>query len=244
MRALLGLVKKDLALFRADRRAMLLTLLAPALFATFFGLAFHKGKGDLHLEGRLVAEDDSAAGQRLAQALGRMPTMTLPAASRAEAADLVARGTIHLAIVIPAGFTAAVAAAGTGSGPPPALPVLADPSSPTEARVAEGIVSQLLPHVLAGEMGPSASDCAARGVGILAILLATALSGAWLPAFLFPPWLQKATLVVPTRWAIDGLDAMTWRGLDLSAALAPAAILFASAAVMIVLALWRFRWEE
>jgi ABC-2 type transport system permease protein len=85
---------------------------------------------------------------------------------------------------------------------------------------------------------------AARGVGILAILLATALSGAWLPAFLFPPWLQKATLVVPSRWAIDGLDAMTWRGLDLSAALAPAAILFASAAVMIVLALWRFRWEE
>ena len=51
------------------------------------------------------------------------------------------------------------------------------------------------------------------------------LGGAWVPAFLFPQWLQKATFVVPTRWAIEGLDGMTWRGLGFDAAIGPIAAL-------------------
>ena len=46
------------------------------------------------------------------------------------------------------------------------------------------------------------------------------LGGAWVPSFVFPEWLQTVSLFVPTRWAVDGLDAMTWRGLGLDAALA------------------------
>ena len=41
------------------------------------------------------------------------------------------------------------------------------------------------------------------------------LGGAWVPTFIFPAWLQQFTLVVPVRWAVDGLDAMTWRGIGL-----------------------------
>ncbi len=51
-----------------------------------------------------------------------------------------------------------------------------------------------------------------RGLSILAILLLVMLGGGWVPAFIFPGWLQTVTLVLPTRWAIDGLDAVTWRG--------------------------------
>ena len=47
---------------------------------------------------------------------------------------------------------------------------------------------------------------ATRGLAIFATLL---LGGAWVPSFIFPTWLQRVSLVVPTRWAIDGLDAMT-----------------------------------
>jgi ABC-2 type transport system permease protein len=61
---------------------------------------------------------------------------------------------------------------------------------------------------------------ATRGLAIFATLLAVMLGGAWIPMFLFPQWLQKVTLVMPTRWAVDGLEAMTWRGLGRSAALA------------------------
>jgi ABC-2 type transport system permease protein len=64
------------------------------------------------------------------------------------------------------------------------------------------------------------------------------------PSFIFPPWLQTASLVVPTRWAVDGFDAMTWRGLGFDAALAPSAVLLGFALLFALLALWRFRWDE
>jgi ABC-2 type transport system permease protein len=85
---------------------------------------------------------------------------------------------------------------------------------------------------------------ATRGLAILVTLLMVMLGGAWVPSFLFPAWLQKLTVVVPTRWAVDGLDAMTWRGLGFADALKPAGVLLAFAAAFALLAVWRFRWEE
>jgi ABC-2 type transport system permease protein len=85
---------------------------------------------------------------------------------------------------------------------------------------------------------------AARGVSIFATLIMVMLGGAWVPTFIFPAWLQKVTVVVPTRWAIDGFDAMTWRGLGLESALPPIAVLLAFAALFAGIAVWRFRWEE
>lgn len=84
---------------------------------------------------------------------------------------------------------------------------------------------------------------ATRGLSIFATLIVVMLGGAWIPMFLFPQWLQKFTLVVPTRWAMDGLEAMTWRGLPFQAALAPIGVLLLFAAVFSVLAIARFRWE-
>ena len=66
---------------------------------------------------------------------------------------------------------------------------------------------------------------ATRGLAIFATLIMVMLGGAWVPSFVFPQWLQTATLVVPTRWAVDGLDAMTWRGLGFEAAIGPIAAL-------------------
>ncbi len=69
-----------------------------------------------------------------------------------------------------------------------------------------------------------------RGVAILATLIMVMLGGAWVPAFIFPAWLQQATLVIPVRWAVDGLDAMTWRGLGIGAAVMPTLVLLGFAA--------------
>jgi ABC-2 type transport system permease protein len=85
---------------------------------------------------------------------------------------------------------------------------------------------------------------ATRGLAILATLLLVMLGGAWVPSFMFPAWLQTASLFVPTRWAVDGLDAMTWRGLPWDAALLPVAVLLGFAAAFTALAIWRFEWEE
>jgi ABC-2 type transport system permease protein len=83
-----------------------------------------------------------------------------------------------------------------------------------------------------------------RGVAILAVLLMVMLGGAWVPTFIFPAWLQRVTVVVPARWAVDGLDAMTWRGLGLGAAVLPTLVLLGFALLFAVLAVARFRWEE
>ncbi len=82
---------------------------------------------------------------------------------------------------------------------------------------------------------------AARGISVFATLIMVMLSGAWMPSFMFPQWLQSLTLIVPTRWAVDGLDAMTWRGLGLDAALPAVGVQLAFATVFGVIALWRFR---
>jgi ABC-2 type transport system permease protein len=84
----------------------------------------------------------------------------------------------------------------------------------------------------------------ARGFTTLAVLMMVMLGGAWVPTFIFPAWMQQVTLIVPVRWAVDGLDAMTWRGLGLSAAIAPTLVLLAFAAAFSGIAASRFRWEE
>jgi ABC-2 type transport system permease protein len=84
---------------------------------------------------------------------------------------------------------------------------------------------------------------ATRGLAIMATLIMVMLGGSWVPTFIFPQWLQKITVVVPTRWAMDGLDAMTWRGLGLSAAIGPIAVLLLFSLVFGALAVTRFRWE-
>jgi ABC-2 type transport system permease protein len=85
---------------------------------------------------------------------------------------------------------------------------------------------------------------ATRGIAILVTLLLVMLGGSWVPSFVFPAWLQTATLVVPTRWAVDGLDAMVWRGSGFGEAVWPIGVLLAFAAAFGAVAVWRFRWES
>jgi ABC-2 type transport system permease protein len=62
--------------------------------------------------------------------------------------------------------------------------------------------------------------------------------------FVFPAWLPRVTLAVPTRWAVDGFDAMTWRGVGASGAVMPVLVMLGFAAMFALVAVRRFRWEE
>lgn len=83
-----------------------------------------------------------------------------------------------------------------------------------------------------------------RGISILVTLVLVMLGGSWVPTFIFPQWLQRVTVAAPTRWAVDGLDAMIWRGLGWNAALPPIGALLGFAAVFGAVAVWRFRWQD
>jgi ABC-2 type transport system permease protein len=88
------------------------------------------------------------------------------------------------------------------------------------------------------------SAATTRGLAMMATLLLVMVGGAWVPAFVFPRWLQNASRYLPTRWAVDGLDGATWRGLPFNAAVLPSLVLIGSAAACLLVAIWRFRWEE
>jgi ABC-2 type transport system permease protein len=85
---------------------------------------------------------------------------------------------------------------------------------------------------------------ATRGMSTFAVLVLVMLGGAWVPSFLFPEWLQYVTEFVPTRWAVDGFDQMTWRGLPLQSAFLPTAILLGWSVLFAAIAVWRFDWED
>ena len=84
---------------------------------------------------------------------------------------------------------------------------------------------------------------ATRGYAVMATLVMVMLGGSWVPTMFFPQWMQKLTVVVPTRWAMDGLDGMTWRGLGISEAFLPIGILLVFTLLFGVLAVMSFRWE-
>lgn len=84
----------------------------------------------------------------------------------------------------------------------------------------------------------------ARGLATMAVLLLVMLGGAWVPSFVFPGWLQELSRLSPARWAVDGFDGMTWRGLPFEAAILPTGVLLGSALLFLAIAVWRFRWEE
>jgi ABC-2 type transport system permease protein len=83
----------------------------------------------------------------------------------------------------------------------------------------------------------------ARAASVPCVLAMSILGGAWFPSFFFPAWLQTVSKVFPTRWAVEGFDNVTWRGLGLSSVGAPAGIVLGFAAVLAGFALWRFKWE-
>ncbi|MBK9625741.1 MAG: ABC transporter permease [Rhodocyclaceae bacterium] len=84
---------------------------------------------------------------------------------------------------------------------------------------------------------------AARSMATFATLIMVMLGGAWVPSFIFPQWMQTATLFVPTRWAVDGFDAMTWRGQGMDVAAECMAVQIGFALLFGSLALWKFGAE-
>ena len=56
--------------------------------------------------------------------------------------------------------------------------------------------------------------------------------------------MRASTSKVDRARAYDGIDAMTWRGLGLDAALPDTGVLLGFSLVFALLAWWRFRWQE
>ncbi len=92
--------------------------------------------------------------------------------------------------------------------------------------------------------GLANSDKQLDSIGTLAILFLCFVSGAWVPSFMLPAFLQDMGPLVPTRWLLDGMAGATWRGLGLEHALRSAGVLGLFSVAFCVVGIRRFRWAE
>ncbi len=71
----------------------------------------------------------------------------------------------------------------------------------------------------------------------------SALGGAWFPLEIAGKTFSTVGHLLPTAWAMDGLQNIVLRGLGLNSILLPTGILLAYSVLFFGLALWRFRFE-
>lgn len=78
-------------------------------------------------------------------------------------------------------------------------------------------------------------------MALVLMFVLSGLGGAWLPLEYTGRTFQTIGHLLPTAWAMDGLENIVIRGLGLESALRPAGVMFAYAVGIFALALWRFR---
>jgi ABC-2 type transport system permease protein len=78
---------------------------------------------------------------------------------------------------------------------------------------------------------------------LLATMLFSALGGAMFPLAITGKAFATVGQVMPTAWAMEGLQNIVVRGQGLSSVLLPAGVLLAYTAAFFGLAVWRFRFE-
>jgi ABC-2 type transport system permease protein len=80
-------------------------------------------------------------------------------------------------------------------------------------------------------------------LAMIAMFVFSALGGAWFPLDIAGETFAAIGHLMPTAWAIDGLENIVVRGLGLDSVLLPAGIVLIYAVAFFVLAVWRFKYE-
>jgi ABC-2 type transport system permease protein len=139
------LARKDLLLFAADRRGMLLCFSVPILLASAFGAIFHKKTDNPARPTVLVVSQDQNAGnRRIAEGLSaseqiRASTSDLPSAKRRLASE-----SSCVIVVLPAGIGELTLAQLTSRGNRPCVEIWHHPRNHWEARWVEGILTEII----------------------------------------------------------------------------------------------------
>lgn len=81
-------------------------------------------------------------------------------------------------------------------------------------------------------------------VGILTILLMSALGGSWWPLEIVPDFMQKLGHLTINAWALDGLNGLILRGESMTDILPIAGVLFAYGCVCFLVGIFMFRFRS
>src|ERR1700722_12529351 len=107
LRPFLALMRKDLKLFFSDRRAVLMSVVAPIAIASFFGYIFGGGAGNAdnsRIPVLITDMDGSAITREVWSRWQRAPPLGVNPATAEQARDAVRKGKATVALTIPKNF--------------------------------------------------------------------------------------------------------------------------------------------
>jgi len=152
---LAAMVRKDLLLFFADRRSVIMAFAVPILVASFFGSVFSGSSSDAEparIAIAVVDQDGSTISRAIVTGLQGDRNLKVALPPEDEARASVKRGRTSVAAIIPAGFGDAAGQAFFGSAPKPALDLLYDPSRSAEVAMVRGILTEHVMQAVSREM--------------------------------------------------------------------------------------------
>jgi ABC-2 type transport system permease protein len=87
------------------------------------------------------------------------------------------------------------------------------------------------------------SESQANGASMALGMSMALLGGCWYPLELFPAAARTAAYLLPTAWAMQGLNNLLLRGAGLAGVLPQAGVLLGFAVIFFAVGLWRFRYD-
>jgi len=85
------------------------------------------------------------------------------------------------------------------------------------------------------------TPAAAQGLATLLILTMSAIGGAWFPTSFMPEFIQQLSKLTVVYWSMEGFTQVLWNDCTLAELLSTVGVLFAMAAGLIGVSLWRFQ---
>lgn len=159
---IVAIARKDLQVYFADRKAMLISIAVPIAIASFFGFVMVPSGGSsapTKIQTLIVEEDTGPLMDEIRAEIKKNDAIDPRIVKREEAEEKVKKGDVGVAVIFPKGFGDAAKRA-LFNNQPPKLEVLYDPSKSMDRQVVEGALMQSLMSKItqAGMTGESARD--------------------------------------------------------------------------------------
>ncbi len=153
LRGVVRVAIKDVQVFLADRNGAAMTLLLPILLGAMLGTLFAPRPSTPGVELLVADQDRGPRARALVAAMVDSEALAVEEVDEATARDRVARGVSPLAVVLPPGTSDALRPAAMFGASPGTLVLLRDPSRQVEARLAAGVLQQLMMEQVSRRFG-------------------------------------------------------------------------------------------
>src|SRR5262245_6508369 len=152
---ILAMVRKDLQVHYSDRRAVIMSFVAPIAIASFLG-SITGGRGTPDEPAKIpiaiVDQDGSTVTKAIVAAVQEDKNLQVTSPTAEAARESVKRGDVTVAVLIPSGFGQASGLAFFGGGAKPDVSLLYDPSHRAELGLVRGLMTQHVMEAVSCEM--------------------------------------------------------------------------------------------